>query len=109
MFHLRILFFSLLFQATKSAVEDPETTKEAPSSPVPLNVIITPDLRAQLLSPVTALSEGDLEVVTEGSEDMPGRSLSEFWRKYQESSITYRKYKKKVKKEIARRRKLKRK
>ena len=77
MFHLRILFFSLLFQATQSTVDDPDTTKEAPSSPVPINVVITPDLRAQLLSPVTALSEGDLPEVTDGSEDMPGRSLSE--------------------------------
>ena len=73
MFHLRILFFSLLFQTTQSTVEDPDTTKESPSSPGPVNVVITPDLRAQLMSPVSALSEGDLQVVTEGSEDQDGQ------------------------------------
>ena len=73
MCHLRILFFSLLFQTTQSTVEDPDTTKESPSSPGPVNVVITPDLRAQLMSPVSALSEGDLQVVTEGSEDQDGQ------------------------------------
>ena len=73
MFHLRILFFSLLFQTTQSTVEDPDKTKESPSSPGPVNVVITPDLRAQLMSPVSALSEGDLQVVTEGSEDQDGQ------------------------------------
>ena len=73
MFHLRILFFSLLFQTTQSTVEDPDTTKESPSSLGPVNVVITPDLRAQLMSPVSALSEGDLQVVTEGSEDQDGQ------------------------------------
>ena len=73
MFHLRILFFSLLFQTTQSTIEDPDTTKESPSSPGPVNVVITPDLRAQLMSPVSALSEGDPQVVMEGSEDQDGQ------------------------------------
>ena len=60
--HLRILFLSLLFQATQSTVDDPNT-KESPSSPGPANVVITPDLRAQLMSPVTGLSDGDLQEV----------------------------------------------
>ena len=77
MFHLRILFFSLFFQATQSTVEDPNT-KESPSSPGPVNVVITPDLRAQLMSPVTPLSEGDQQVAAENSEDQDGpQTMSE--------------------------------
>ena len=74
-----------LFQATESTLDDPGTTtlddpgtrKESASSPVPEDIIITADLRAQLLSPILALSEGDLQIITEGSKDMAEQSESE--------------------------------
>ena len=66
-----------LFQATESTLDDPGTRKESASSPNPEDIIITVDLRAQLLSPILALSEGDLQIITEGSEDMAEQSESE--------------------------------